>query len=481
MRHKIRQTRTQLHRSPNEYFDLAIYAGFLTFVFALPFGHATEILNAGLLLALLGWIGRICYERKFEWKRTPLDIPIAAFLVLALVASFFAPHRSTSSLGYFWKLLRAVLLFYAVVHSRLGRRWRNLVIALVLAGGFSSVLGLWYYANGTHLEVSYLFNIEPKFQSNLSNNNKVPAYVRQMFENNERHLSQNAVMSLSLKDGRWLITDKDKHRKYTIRKKEDELKVYVIEPRLAGTFKMPNDLGAYLVIILPITTGYFVTSWRTRQSWKFTTVLGGGLCVMVANLALTLTRGAWIGVFIATIYTAIYLERRLFWGLLIVVMLSPLVPPQSVKERFNTIRERPSGFMSERPQWWKTSAQLIAKYPITGIGLGRFRHEYQLHGPPGMFHKPYHTHNIYLQVAVEQGIPSLILFVWILFLIFRQTFALRKGRDFWQSGLFIGGSGFLISALVYGLADNILHQRPLLMFWFINGLVFYVTDADRAT
>ena len=44
MRHKIRQTRTQLHRSPNEYFDLAIYAGFLTFVFALPFGHATEIL-----------------------------------------------------------------------------------------------------------------------------------------------------------------------------------------------------------------------------------------------------------------------------------------------------------------------------------------------------------------------------------------------------------------------------------------------------
>jgi O-antigen ligase len=228
-----------------------------------------------------------------------------------------------------------------------------------------------------------------------------------------------------------------------------------------------------------MTTGYFVTSWRTRQSWKFTTVLGGALCVMVANLALTLTRGAWIGVFIATIYTAIYLERRLFWGLLIVVMLFPLVLPQSVKERFNTIREHPSGFMSERPQWWKASAQLIAKYPITGIGLGRFRHEYQLHGPPGMFHKPYHAHNIYLQVAVEQGIPSLILFVWILFLIFRQTFALRKGRDFWQSGLFIGGSGFLISALVYGLADNILHQRPLLMFWFINGLVFYVTDADR--
>ena len=134
--------------------------------------------------------------------------------------------------------------------------------------------------------------------------------------------------------------------------------------------------------------------------------------------------------------------------------------PQTVKDRFETIRQRPSGFMSERPQWWKTSAQLIAKYPITGIGLGRFRHEYQLHAPAGTYHKPYHAHNIYLHIAVEQGIPSLVLFLAILFLIFRQLFALRKRGDFWCAGLFIGGSGFLISALVYGLADQILHQRP---------------------
>ena len=483
---KIRQIATQYYRRPSECFDLAIYTGFLLFVLILPFGYAAAILNASLLLVLFGWVGRICYERRFEWKKTPLDIPIAVFLLLALVASLLAPHRATSSLGYFWKLLRALLLFYAVVHSRLGDRWHHLIIAFVFAGGFSSVLGLFFYATGTHMGTAYMFNIDPKLESHFSHaaqrndGVKVSEDLRWTYQKNGRQLSQNATIFLSKKYGDWLIMDDSNNREYAVRKSEEQLKVYMIEPRLAGTFKMPNDLGAYLVIVLPIAIGYFVASWRVPQNWKFITVLGILLCVMGANLALTLTRAAWIGVFVATIYIAIYFQRKLLWGLLVLVLLSPFLIPQNVKDRFETIRQRPSGFMSERPQWWKTSAQLIAKYPITGIGLGRFRHEYQLHAPAGVHHKPYHAHNIYLHIAVEQGIPSLILFLAILFLIFRQLFALRKRDDFWCSGLFIGGSGFLISALVYGLADQILHQRPLLIFWFLIGIVFYVVDLDNS-
>ena len=490
---KIRQSVTQYYRRPSDCFDLAIYVGFLLFVFILPFGYATAILNASLLLVLFGWIGRICHERRFEWKRTPLDIPIAVFLLLALVASLLAPHPATSSLGYFWKLLRAVLLFYAVVHSRLGSRWRHLIIAFVFAGGLSSILGLYYYATGTRMGTAYMFDAEVRLESHFSDaahpneGVKVSEDLRQVYERNGRRLSQNAIILPSKKYGDWLIVDNDQNRKYAIRKNEGQLKVYMIEPRLAGTFKMPNDLGAYLVIVLPMATGYFVASFglsgrngRTPQNWKFIAVLGICLCTMGANLVLTLTRAAWIGVFAATLYIATYFQRKLLWGLLAIALLSPFLMPQAVKDRFEIMRQRPSGFMSERPQWWKTSVQLIAKHPITGIGLGRFRHEYQLHAPAGFHHKPYHAHNIYLHIAVEQGIPSLILFLGILFLIFRRLFALRKRDDFWCTGLFIGGSGFLISALVYGLADQILHQRPLLIFWFLIGLVFYVSDPDNS-
>ena len=491
---KIRHIAIQYHRQPSELFDLTIYVGFLLFVVILPFGYATPILNASLLLVLFGWVGRICHERRFEWKNTTLDIPIALFLFLALVASLFAPHPATSSLGYFWKLLRAVLLFYAVLHSRLGHRWRHLIIAFVFAGGVSSVLGLYFYATGTHMGTAYMFDVEARLESYFSDaahrneGVKVSADLRQVYQKNGRKLSQNATVFPTKKQDDWLIVDDSNNRKYAIRKSEGQLKVYMIEPRLAGTFKMPNDLGAYLVIILPITMGYFVASlrrsernWRASQNWKFITVLGCLLCVMGTNLALTLTRAAWIGVFAATIYIAIYFQRKLLWGLLAIALLSPFLMPQAVKDRFEIMLQRPSGFMSERPQWWKTSVQLIAKHPLTGIGLGRFRHEYQLRAPAGVHHKPYHAHNIYLHIAVEQGIPSLILFLAILFLIFRQLFALRKRDDFWCSGLFIGGSGFLISALVYGLADQILHQRPLLIFWFLVGLIFYVVDFDNSS
>ncbi len=478
---KIRKATIQLHRAPSAYFDLAIYAGFLIFVVALPFGHSTIVLYAGLTLALFGWIGRICYERKLEWKRTPLDIPVALFLLLALVGSFLAPNPSSSSLGYFWKLFRAVLLFYAVIHSRLGERWRYIVVAFLLAGGLSSVLGLWYYLNGTHMGEVRLFSVESKLQSDYGEG-LLSVDWQQAFEINGRRLSQNASISPARKDAEWVIKDEENNRKYIAKKSHEQLDVYIVEPRLAGTFKMPNDLGAYLVIAIPIAMGYFISGWRNRRDgnrgvsiqWGWIVFLGLILGVMAANLALTLTRGAWIAVCFAMIYMAICFKRRLLWGLLIIVVLSPLLMPQDVKERFETIWQRPSGFMSERPQWWKTSTQLIAKYPITGIGLGRFRHEYKLHAPPDMYHEPYHAHNIYLQIAVEQGIPSLLLFFWMLSLIFRQLFALRKTGDFWRSGLYIGGSGFLISALVYGLADHILHQRPILMFWFIIGIVFYV-------
>lgn len=486
---RIRQIATQYYRRPSECFDLAIYVGFLLFVLILPFGYATAILNASLLLVLFGWVGRICYERRLEWKRTPLDIPIAVFLLLALVASLLAPHPATSSLGYFWKLFRAVLLFYAVIHSRLGGRWRHLIIAFVFAGGVSSILGLYYYATGTHMGTAYMFDIEARLESYFSDavhrneGVKVSEDLRQVYEKNGRQLSQNATVLPSKKYGDWLIADDSNNRKYAVRKSEEQFKVYMIEPRLAGTFKMPNDLGAYLVIVLPIAIGYFVASLglsersrRVPRNWKFIAMLGILLCTMGASLVLTLTRAAWIGVFVATLYIAIYFQRKLLWGLLVIALLSPFLMPEAVKDRFEVMHQRPSGFMSERPLWWKTSVQLIAQYPITGIGLGRFRHEYQLHAPAGGHHKPYHAHNIYLHIAVEQGIPSLILFLAILFLIFRQLFALRKRDDFWCSGLFIGGSGFLISALVYGLADQILHQRPLLIFWFLIGLVFYVVD-----
>ena len=486
-------------------FDTAIYIGFLIFVLSLPFGYSMVFLNLAMSLVFVGWIGRMIAEGKLGWHSTALDLGFALFLSLSLVASFFAPHPATSSLGYFWKWLRAVLLFYAVIHSCLGHRWRHVVVVFIFAGGVSCAIGLWYYANDERLAMDFMGQMPLAYQEELQRDWEVSPTERQRDRGESAHhiseklrselrkhnipLSPSAAFAPAKVADEWRIEDAARERRYVIRKSEARLMVYMIEPRLTGTFKMPNDLGAYLALLIPFTFGYFVASLRAHlsQSLWVRFALGTVLVLMCANLALTLTRAAWVSVAVATACIGAYyvadalFRRRAFQARRLVFLaifpvavlcLSLFFMPRHIKARFQTLLEHPAGFMGERPQWWQTSVELIRQYPFTGIGLGRFRYEYQLNGPPEQYNTPYHAHNIYLHIAVEHGIPALLVFAWLLVMIWRQLFVLRKTDDFWGMGLFIGGSGFLISALVYGLADNVLHHRSLLIFWFIVGLVF---------
>ncbi|MDE0481837.1 MAG: O-antigen ligase family protein [Candidatus Poribacteria bacterium] len=480
-------------------FDLATYIGFLIFILSLPFDNLTVFLNIGMSFVLFGWVGQTILERKLNWHRTPLDIPIVLFLGLALVACLFTPHFATSSLGYFWKLLRAILLFYAVIHSRLGIRWRHVLIAFFVAAWISSSLGIWYYANGTGLALSLMGRVDLAYQNELSTGEGFSDELRGELRQINIPLSQSASISPSKKNDKWRIDDLERNRRYVVHKGETQLMVYMIEQRLAGTFKAPNYLGAYLALSLPFVIGYFVASWQSLRKKKngilIIFVLGVLVAMMTVNLVLTLTRGAWVGVVFATVCIGIYLvvsglsklksinsllKRVLIGGTLIVMISGAFVflMPQHIKTRFNTMVERPTGFMGERPQWWRVSLDLIQKYPITGIGLGRFRHEAQLNAPPDLSDVPFHAHNIYLHISVEQGLPSLFLFLWMIGLIWKRIWAIRSRKDieglFWNMGAFIGGSGFLISVLVYGIADYIFHHRSLLLFWFIIGIIYYI-------
>ena len=477
--------------------DKAIYIGFIVFVLSLPFNYnyTSLFLNIGMSFVLLGWVGRIIYQRKLNWKRTSLDIPIALFLVLALVASVLAPNPATSSLGYFWKLLRAILLFYAVIHNRLGIRWRHVLITFIAAGGISSFLGLLLYINDTGLTHSLMGRVGLEYQEELAAREGFSDELRAELRQINIPLTASAYVLETKKPDEWRIDDLARNRRYLVRKQETNLSVYMIEQRLSGTFKAPNYLGAYLALALPFIIGFFLASWQILRKEKHgiwvIIVLSAVVILMTANLLLTLTRGAWVGVAFATLCICCYLVikkysklksiagsfKHILIGttlLITIIALSIFLMPQHVKTRFNTMIERPIGFMGERPQWWHTSLEFIQKYPITGIGMGRFRHETTLNAPPDLQDVPFHAHNIYLHIAVEQGIPSLLLFLLMIVIIWKRIWSMKDESDFWGIGAFIGGSGFLISVLVYGLADYIFHHRSLLLFWFIIGIIYSI-------
>ncbi len=491
------------------------YLGFLIFVFALPFGYSTAFLNVGLSLIGIGWVGRIISDRKAGRQRTPLDVPLALFFGMGVLASLLAPFPATSSFGYLWKHLRAVLLFYAVLHNGLGVRFRHIIIGFIIAAGFSATLGLWYYANDSRLGIDFMGRVGLQYRAELVEGRTaadLSAALRAELRTCNVPLSDTATFVPAREQGSWRIADPERERRYTIRADETHLRVYMIEQRLAGTFKMPNDLGAYLALTLPFVLGYFIASgrhlagtWRGLRTDKrrhrillgITAALGTVSVLMGTALALTLTRAAWVSVTCAALGIGSYVSVTTFlkglrWKqgllglLLITVLLSTLflnngsrqamlgALPAHITARFQTLVSHPAGFMSERPQWWGTSLDLIRAYPITGIGVGRFRDMYQRTGPAVQYYTPYHAHNIYLHIAVEQGLPSLLLFLWMGVVMWRAVLSLPKTGELWHTGGFLAGSGFLLSALVYGLADNIFHQRTVLLFWFSLGTIFYL-------
>ena len=393
----------------------------------------------------------IC-ERRVIWQRTPLDLPILLFLGFAFASALFAPHPDASSFRHFWKLVRAILFFYTIVHCRLGSRLKHVIIAIIFAAAVSSALGLWYYANDTGLYLARMGNIGLEFEKNLADK-QISEDLRAVLRNHNIPLSETAAIFSVNRADAWEIKDKSRERRYTLRREGSALSVYMIEQRLAGTFKAPNDLGGYLTLLLPLTMGYFVANRHTRQKQRKRVVsffLGSALVMMSATLALTLTRSAWVGVTAATLFIAFYLVKNVEWEIksmrmwiyisliLLPLCATPFLIPRHITGRFQTMIEQPSGFLKGRPEFWQAALGLIQKYPMTGIGLGRFHHEYQLHTPANSYPAPPHAHQIYLQIAVEQGIPSLILFLWMLILIGRKLYDMRQHTGFWECRGFCG-------------------------------------------
>ena len=76
------------------------------------------------------------------------------------------------------------------------------------------------------LRAKVLFGIDSKkFQSDF-NKGTISEDLRQEFENNSFDLSQDTSISFDEKDSKWLINEKDYEQTYTIRKEDDQLKIY---------------------------------------------------------------------------------------------------------------------------------------------------------------------------------------------------------------------------------------------------------------
>lgn len=192
---------------------------------------------------------------------------------------------------------------------------------------------------------------------------------------------------------------------------------------LGGVFDNPNDLALNIAVGIPLVVALSLTS-RNRLA-KFFWV---SLCpLMACAIILTFSRGGFLVLMVAVSFLVWRLGiqgRRLpvvlmvaIGALLFVFFLLPAAYP----DRLSTILDPASDSSGQaRSALLERSLEVVAANPLLGIGPGNF----------AMVSGSWHgTHNTYLEFAAEGGIPSLLLFLFILGSTFRRLQWAIRGAE----------------------------------------------------
>ncbi len=220
-------------------------------------------------------------------------------------------------------------------------------------------------------------------------------------------------------------------------------------------------LSTFLVLAIPVVIVLAFAS----HGWLKSILL---FCIPILFTALffTFTRGAWIAVIIELlILVFLFLKKYRVPFLVSTVVVFLIVVGLSYK---SIISHKLITRGSEQPriEAIKLSSEIIRKHPFVGIGYGKdtFSKYY-----PDIYVK--HSHNIFLNTAVETGIPGLAVLIAMFGIVMKNLIrAILHETDFEKKLILSGIFASFIGFLCLNTFDYMYHGWPGQMFWMLIGI-----------
>jgi len=361
------------------------------------------------VLWLIRWLG--CDS---PIRATPLDLPILLLLLMVPVGVWAAAIKSLS-LPQIYRIILGVGLFYATVGTLTStRRLRLFVAWLLIAVPVLALVALL----STQLSGS-------KFPASAALYDLIPSSIRPFW-------------------------------------------------RPAGLG--PNSVAGGLVMLLPLTIGFALGGrWRWLRIVCALASLSSG-----SVLVLTQSRGALVGLAFAVLVMfvlwnrwfllaipAMFLGGLAALGVLGVEWLSQFILSSTATSAVASFEGR--------LEIWTRALYMIQDFPITGVGLGMFDQILDLLYPLFVAAPEtniFHPHNMFLSQAVSSGLPGLIGFLSLIFLLLTmavQSIGLSQREEAWP--LAMGLLGALVAYLVHGMFDSpTSFVRANAILWILFGL-----------
>jgi O-antigen ligase len=229
-----------------------------------------------------------------------------------------------------------------------------------------------------------------------------------------------------------------------------------------------NDVALTLNIVIPLAVGLALASRSRIERLALYAVI----TLAVAGVVVTFSRAGFL-VLITTVFLYLARLKRGRIGIFIVVLLLVvlMLNVDGFIGRLETIGDvETESSAHARWQTMKSAFQLMLEYPLLGVGIGQNVLALNEVGAPRWSL----VHNVYLQIAVDLGIPALGVYV---LLLFRTLGSVRQARRAWRArdvklhylvqGLEIALIGFVVAAMFYPIAYH-------LFFFYLAGLVVAV-------
>jgi O-antigen ligase len=393
-----------------------------------------------LIAVLAPWVARWLLTGR-PTRCTPLDLPLILFLATAGLGVWTAFHKETAW-AKFWIIVGAMGIYYALANQPTARHLR--VFALLYALFGAGIAGYFLWTNNW-----------------IHGKAKIEALTE---------LGKSIQAAL---------------------------------PPLSGHQMQPNVVGGVLAMILPFQLAVLAGergSLRNPVRWLVALALG----LAAFGLLMTTSRGAWLALAVGLGLWAVWKLSELpalplldrfggraarFATLLAVVVLATgvllLVAPGGPQRVLALVPGQNQ--LPDRVSLWSRALALIGDTPFSGGGLGSFPALDSAYAYPitqwiryrvFLFVTNIHSHNLWLDVGVEQGVGGLVALLWL-----QGTFAGmvwqawkgagRRGETGRRGRLLVEAAA--VSALIvasHGLVDDVPYgSRAMLLFLIPMGLV----------
>ena len=233
----------------------------------------------------------------------------------------------------------------------------------------------------------------------------------------------------------------------------------VLVPRVAGPLEGPNQLAAYLQILIPALAASAV--FRGARIWDL-----GVLAIASCCDVLTLSRNGFLCGVVAVAIVLFFAPGKR-WAVVAALAAGTAcgaaVRPESFMRFTSAEQNENARRVGTRRILWQAAYDLWRAHPFLGIGAGNFELEISRVGPAGV---RTHANDWYIQALVEGGIPLLGA---TLFTVYAATASFV--RDLRRDPVVLAAFGVSAGLALASILDYALfYPKVADMWWLLLGL-----------